>query len=35
VALREWAGAARQVLLKADDGARLVGNPWQLQERAA
>lgn len=35
VALREWAGPARQVLLKADDGARLVDNPWQLQERAA
>nr|WP_296186389.1 malonate decarboxylase holo-ACP synthase [Pseudomonas sp. UBA1879] len=35
VALREWAGSARQVLLKADDGARLVSNPWQLQERAA
>jgi phosphoribosyl-dephospho-CoA transferase len=35
VALREWAGAARQVLLKADDGARLVSNPWHLQERAA
>lgn len=35
VALREWAGAARQVLLKADDGARLVSNPWQFQERAA
>lgn len=35
VALREWAGSARQVLLKADDGARLVSNPWQLQECAA
>ncbi|TDV60524.1 phosphoribosyl-dephospho-CoA transferase [Pseudomonas sp. LP_7_YM] len=35
VALREWAGAARKVLLKADDGARLVDNPWQLQEHAA
>lgn len=35
VALREWAGAARHVLLKANDGARLVDNPWQLQERAA
>ncbi|WP_166595734.1 malonate decarboxylase holo-ACP synthase [Pseudomonas sp. SLFW] len=35
VALREWAGSARQVLLKADDGARLVSNPWQPQERAA
>jgi phosphoribosyl-dephospho-CoA transferase len=35
VALREWAGSSRQVLLKADDGARLVDDPWQLQERAA
>lgn len=35
VALREWAGSARLVLLKADDGARLVSNPWQPQERAA
>lgn len=35
VALREWAGSARLVLLKADDGARLVSNPWQLQECAA
>jgi phosphoribosyl-dephospho-CoA transferase len=35
VALREWAGSARQVLLKANEGARLVSNPWQLQERAA
>lgn len=35
VALREWAGSARQVLLKAEDGARLVCNPWQLQERVA
>lgn len=35
VALREWAGSARQVLLKAADGARLVSNPWQLQECAA
>ena len=32
VALREWAGRAQKVLLKADDGARLVDNPWQLQE---
>lgn len=35
LALREWAGPARQVLLKADDGARLVENPWHIQERAA
>jgi phosphoribosyl-dephospho-CoA transferase len=35
VALREWAGQARHVLLKADDGARLVSDPWQVQERAA
>ncbi|MFK3798351.1 malonate decarboxylase holo-ACP synthase [Pseudomonas sp. NPDC088444] len=35
VALREWAGSARQVLLKADEGARLVSNPWLAQECAA
>lgn len=35
MALREWAGSARRVLLKANDGARLVSNPWQLQDRAA
>jgi phosphoribosyl-dephospho-CoA transferase len=35
VALREWAGSAHQVLLKADDGARLVTNPWSSQECAA
>jgi len=35
VALREWAGASRHVLLKAADGARLVSNPWQVQECAA
>ncbi len=35
VALREWAGQARHVLLKAHDTARLVSNPWQLQEQAA
>jgi len=35
VALREWAGSTRLVLLKADDGARLVSNPWQLQGCAA
>jgi len=35
VALREWAGSARRVLLKADDAARLVTNPWLPQECAA
>lgn len=35
IALREWASPARQVLLKADDGARLVVDPWSLEERAA
>lgn len=35
VALREWAGSSRQVLLKADDGARLVNNPWLAQAVAA
>lgn len=35
VALREWAGASRQVLLKAADGARLVGNPWHALESVA
>jgi phosphoribosyl-dephospho-CoA transferase len=35
VALREWAGSAHQVLLKADDAARLVTNPWSSQECAA
>lgn len=32
VALGEWAGASRQVLLKAADGARLVGDPWHALE---
>ncbi len=35
VALREWAGSSRQVLLKAEDGARLVDNPWLAQAVAA
>lgn len=35
VALREWAGSAREVLLKADDAARLVTNPWLPRECAA
>nr|WP_269216557.1 MULTISPECIES: malonate decarboxylase holo-ACP synthase [Pseudomonas] len=29
VALREWAGSSRRVLLKDDVQARLVSNPWQ------
>ncbi|WP_201018861.1 malonate decarboxylase holo-ACP synthase [Pseudomonas cichorii] len=29
VALREWAGASRQVLLKSSTEARLVSDPWQ------
>lgn len=29
IALREWAGSARQVLLKDDVQARLVSDPWQ------
>jgi phosphoribosyl-dephospho-CoA transferase len=28
LALREWAGNSRQVLLKAADGAHLVSDPW-------
>lgn len=35
VALREWAGSARQVLLKADDAARLVTDPWLPEACAA
>lgn len=35
VALREWAGSARQVLLKADDAARLVTDPWLPEGCAA
>lgn len=35
VALREWAGESRRVLLKCAEGARLVDNPWQPLERAA
>jgi phosphoribosyl-dephospho-CoA transferase len=35
LALREWAGPSRQVLLKAEDGARLVDNPWLAQAVAA
>ncbi|MFS2194864.1 malonate decarboxylase holo-ACP synthase, partial [Pseudomonas sp. Pseusp88] len=33
--LREWAGSARQVLLKSASGACLVANPWQLAELSA
>ncbi len=29
IALREWAGPAPQVLLKAEQGPRLVADPWQ------
>ncbi|MGF6693665.1 phosphoribosyl-dephospho-CoA transferase [Metapseudomonas resinovorans] len=35
VALREWAGEARRVLLKCVEGARLVDNPWHVLEHAA
>lgn len=35
VALREWAGSARRVLLKSAHGARLVLDPWQALEQAA
>lgn len=35
VALREWAGPSRQVLLKTEDGAQLVVNPWLAQACAA
>jgi phosphoribosyl-dephospho-CoA transferase len=35
VALREWASAARQVLLKTSEGACLLSDPWRLIEQAA
>jgi len=35
IALREWAGMARRVLLKSALGARLVADPWNLLECAA
>lgn len=35
VALREWAGPARQVLLKTSEGARLISDPWSLSEQTA
>lgn len=35
LALREWAGASRQVLLKSERGAWLVDQPWQPAEACA
>lgn len=35
IALREWAGASRQVLRKSASGAELVTQPWPLQEVCA
>lgn len=35
VALREWAGASRQVLLKGQRGAQLVSNPWHAAQAVA
>jgi phosphoribosyl-dephospho-CoA transferase len=35
VALREWAGPARKVLLKTAEGACLLSDPWRLSEYAA
>jgi phosphoribosyl-dephospho-CoA transferase len=35
IALREWAGVARRVLLKSAQGARLVADPWNALECAA
>jgi phosphoribosyl-dephospho-CoA transferase len=35
LALREWAGASRQVLLKSELGAWLVTQPWQPTEACA
>lgn len=35
LALREWAGAAPRVLLKRNDGACLVEDPWQALEHVA
>lgn len=35
LALREWAGASRQVLLKSERGAWLVDQPWQSAEACA
>jgi phosphoribosyl-dephospho-CoA transferase len=35
VALREWAGSVRRVLLKYATEACLVSDPWNPQEQAA
>jgi len=35
IALREWAGFARRVLLKSPHGPSLVSDPWAALERAA
>jgi phosphoribosyl-dephospho-CoA transferase len=35
VALREWAGNSRRILLKCATGARLVENPWSKAEMVA
>jgi len=35
VALVEWAGTARRVLLKQADGVQLVLDPWDVRERVA
>lgn len=35
IALRDWAGMARRVLLKSANGARLVTDPWNALECAA
>ncbi|MCO8161587.1 malonate decarboxylase holo-ACP synthase [Pseudomonas sp. 21LCFQ010] len=35
LALREWAGSARQVLLKTDQGAQLLSDPWQPSQACA
>lgn len=35
LALREWAGVSRQVLLKSEHGAWLVDQPWQPAEACA
>lgn len=35
LALREWAGSSRQVLLKSSHGAQLLSDPWQPLEACA
>lgn len=35
LALREWAGTARRVLLKTDQAARLIDDPWRAAEQSA